>query len=154
MPWQRSRQNGKRYFTDPKVAKFKEDFAKSAIAAGAKVTKLPCTLAITCVMPIPAPWSPKRREEALAGRAAHTSKPDWDNLGKGISDALTGVAWVDDSQVVWANVRKVYGTNPRTEVSVGGSSVLFVPAGEVVAGGSVGKGLHREPTASDDAGEE
>lgn len=45
-------------------------------------------------------------------------KPDWDNIGKGISDALNGIAWKDDSQVYWSNVKKVYGAEPRVEVSV------------------------------------
>ena len=79
---------------------------------------LPCTLVITAVMPIPQSWSPKRRKEALEGRLMHTSKPDWDNLGKGISDALNGVAWKDDSHVYWSNVRKIYGTEPRVDVTV------------------------------------
>lgn len=61
----------------------------------------PCTLVVTAVMPIPSSWSVKRTQEALAGQIKHTVKPDWDNLGKGISDALNDIAWKDDSQVYW-----------------------------------------------------
>jgi Holliday junction resolvase RusA-like endonuclease len=49
-----------------------------------------------------------------SGKLARAAKPypprcDWDNLGKGISDALTGIAWHDDEQVVDGRCRKRYG---------------------------------------------
>jgi Holliday junction resolvase RusA-like endonuclease len=37
-----------------------------------------------------------------------TVKPDWDNFGKLISDALNGVVWRDDAQVIEAKVTKQY----------------------------------------------
>ena len=37
-----------------------------------------------------------------------TSKPDWDNLGKTIGDALNGILWRDDSVIVGGSVRKRY----------------------------------------------
>ena len=40
-------------------------------------------------------------------RLLHAKKPDADNLLKGVKDALTGLAWVDDSQVAEVLVRKV-----------------------------------------------
>ena len=45
---------------------------------------------------------------------------DWDNLGKLISDALNGVFWHDDRQVVDARVMKLPCAKgeERTEVSV------------------------------------
>ncbi len=49
------------------------------------------------------------------------SKPDWDNLGKAVSDALNEIAYLDDCQVVDAHVYKRYavgGTEPRIEFSV------------------------------------
>ena len=50
-------------------------------------------------------------------RVWHIVKPDGDNLSRGATDALKGVAWVDDSQIVESIVRKSYGV-PRTVVSV------------------------------------
>ena len=38
---------------------------------------------------------------------AHCSKPDWDNVGK-ITDALSGIVWQDDSQVIDGRVVKRY----------------------------------------------
>lgn len=49
-------------------------------------------------------------------------KPDWDNVGKLVSDALNGVAYADDGQVVRAVVETYYaaaGEAPRLHVSVG-----------------------------------
>ena len=48
-----------------------------------------------------------------------TKKPDWDNIGKAISDALNGIAYHDDSQIADGSVKKVYcDTNPRIEVTI------------------------------------
>lgn len=51
-------------------------------------------------------------------RAHHTVRPDLDNLVKGCKDALTGIAWVDDSQVVEIEARKFYGDTPGVEIEV------------------------------------
>jgi len=42
----------------------------------------------------------------------HTSKPDLDKLVRCVFDALTGVAWNDDSQCCHYNADKCYGDNP------------------------------------------
>ncbi len=44
---------------------------------------------------------------------------DWDNLAKTVTDAINGVAYEDDSQIVQAHVFKdVDLENPRTEVEI------------------------------------
>lgn len=47
-----------------------------------------------------------------------TTKPDWDNYGKLVSDALNGLAYRDDGQVFEGIVRKGYGICNKTVVSV------------------------------------
>lgn len=47
--------------------------------------------------------------------------PDWDNLGKGVSDALKGVCFKDDGQVFAAVVQTWHcgqGDKPRVEIKV------------------------------------
>lgn len=47
-----------------------------------------------------------------------TSKPDVLKLARGLEDALTGIIYVDDSQIVSEHLFKVYGTRPGAEVSI------------------------------------
>jgi len=47
-----------------------------------------------------------------------TKKPDCDNVLKIIADALNGIAYKDDSQIVDARVQKFYSDNPRVEVVI------------------------------------
>lgn len=51
----------------------------------------------------------------------HTRKPDVENIAKAALDALTGVVWVDDSQVCELHVYKWYcagGESPRCVVEI------------------------------------
>ncbi len=51
-------------------------------------------------------------------RPLPTVKPDIDKLARALLDALTGVAYVDDNQVVELQVNKSYGEDARTTVHV------------------------------------
>jgi Holliday junction resolvase RusA-like endonuclease len=77
-------------------------------------------LAVTigCYRSIPASFSKRRTELAEAGEILPLTKPDVDNYAKGIKDALKGVIWRDDSQVVKLTVTKRYSKTPRVEVTV------------------------------------
>lgn len=43
----------------------------------------------------------------------HTARPDLDNLCKAVMDALKGIAWRDDAQVVELSTQKVYESPNR-----------------------------------------
>ncbi|MBC9783526.1 RusA family crossover junction endodeoxyribonuclease [Heliobacterium chlorum] len=58
-----------------------------------------------------------KREAAERGEYWPTTKPDVDNVVKGVMDALTQVIWLDDTQVVELTVRKFYG-DPRVEICI------------------------------------
>lgn len=45
-------------------------------------------------------------------------RPDTTKLVRAVEDALTGVVWVDDAQVVEQTARKVYGDPERCEIAV------------------------------------
>jgi Holliday junction resolvase RusA-like endonuclease len=45
-------------------------------------------------------------------------KPDADNYAKLILDALNGIMWLDDAQVVDLRVRKMYDNTPRCEIAI------------------------------------
>jgi len=47
-----------------------------------------------------------------------TTRPDVLKLARAVEDALTGVLWHDDSQIVDETLRKCWGEPPRVEVVV------------------------------------
>ena len=51
-------------------------------------------------------------------RKEMTTKPDVDKLSRAILDALTGVVWKDDSQVVELRARKQYGVADLCRIAV------------------------------------
>lgn len=70
------------------------------------------------VMP-PASWSQKKQRAALAGEVHPTSKPDIDNVIKGIFDAMNEIVWCDDKQACSVMVVKRYDQTARAVVRVG-----------------------------------
>ena len=76
----------------------------------------PVALRVSTTRPL-AKSNPKHWE----GRA-DLGKPDWDNLGKLACDALNGVAFKDDSQVIAGTVTKrpraLYGSKPRIDIYI------------------------------------
>ena len=75
-------------------------------------------LNITAYFAPPKSVNAKKRAAMLNGSARPTKKPDWDNMGKVIGDALNGIAYHDDSQVVCALVMKQYAETPGVHVTV------------------------------------
>lgn len=67
---------------------------------------------------IPASWSKKKQAQALAGEIFPTSKPDLDNSIKSAFDAMNGVVYKDDSQVVTTVCKKRYREAPGLWVTV------------------------------------
>ncbi|MBR1418687.1 MAG: RusA family crossover junction endodeoxyribonuclease [Synergistaceae bacterium] len=67
---------------------------------------------------IPKSWSKVRQLKALNGVIKPIIKPDTDNILKIIKDALNGVMWKDDAQVVHDDITKVYDAEPRVTVEV------------------------------------
>lgn len=71
-------------------------------------------LAINLVFGMPIPKStPKSRKDAMVeGILKHTKRPDVDNMAKAVLDALNGIAWEDDSQIVRLSITKEYTREP------------------------------------------
>ena len=77
---------------------------------------IPLTLEITAVFGVPERFSKAVRQKMLALEIRPTKRPDADNIAKIVADALNGVAWHDDAQVVSMAVSKVYGETPEVRV--------------------------------------
>lgn len=59
----------------------------------------------------------RTRNAMLTGDIAPAKKPDLDNIVK-ILDALNGIAWIDDAQVVSVFARKLYAETPGLDVVI------------------------------------
>ena len=67
-------------------------------------------------MGIPSSFSKKKKEQALDGEIRPTKKPDVDNVLKAVMDALNGVWYLDDKQVVVGSVCKEYAPQDGVRV--------------------------------------
>lgn len=66
----------------------------------------------------PPSWRKAQKQRAIAGEHHHTSRPDADNGGKSILDALNGILYADDSQVVRLSISKAWGGEAYADVRV------------------------------------
>ena len=73
---------------------------------------------IVAYMPIPKATSKANLELMEKHIKLPTSRPDADNIIKGIADALNGIAYKDDSQIVDIRCRQYYSLTPRCEVEI------------------------------------
>lgn len=89
-----------------------------AAQAGQPLLERALRVSVTAILPIPASWPTRKREEASRGMLRPTGRPDCDNLCKAVCDAANGLLWRDDSQIVHLTVSKIYGETPGTVLSV------------------------------------
>ena len=73
---------------------------------------------ITAFFDIPKSASKKKYLQMIEGKIRPTKKPDRDNIEKIIGDALNGIAYKDDSQIVEGETKKLYSDNPRVEIKI------------------------------------
>ncbi len=78
-----------------------------------------CQLRVAITVEPPKSWPKGLRADACNQVIFPTSKPDLDNCVKLIGDALNGIAWLDDSQVVQVIATKLFGPVCKTEISWG-----------------------------------
>ncbi|MFA5307445.1 MAG: RusA family crossover junction endodeoxyribonuclease [Candidatus Babeliales bacterium] len=106
-------------YTPAKTVNY-ETFIKELYVIGNYAKQLEGALQMTVRAYFQIPKSkPKKVQELMRqGVIRPISKPDWDNVGKIISDALNGLAYRDDSQIVQATVEKYYSIEPRVEVEI------------------------------------
>ena len=86
--------------------------------AGKELLNGPVKIKIEAYMPIPKSASKKIQKAMKAGQIRPAKKPDWDNIGKIITDALNGIAYDDDKQIVSCLVEKYYSDAPMVYVEI------------------------------------
>lgn len=107
-------------YTPKKTTDYEEIIKKAA--KNAMGSSEPLETPVSCYfyisLPVPASYSKKRREACLTNSERPTKKPDIDNIVKCFLDALNGVIYQDDTQVVSIHATKVYGSIGMVDVLV------------------------------------
>ncbi len=78
----------------------------------------PVDMVVVATCAPPRKWSAAKREEAKAMEWPCPRRPDWDNVGKIVSDALNGLAYADDAQIAGVTITMDYGPEEALTVQV------------------------------------
>jgi Holliday junction resolvase RusA-like endonuclease len=100
---------------DHPIHAYKQAIRLAYVNAGGEVLDGPVSIRIVCLFERPKGHSKKRRQQA----EPKATKPDLDNIGKAVLDALKDIAYNDDGQVCWLYVQKYYVgpcDHPGTEI--------------------------------------
>ena len=111
----RHRTSGNRRYdpseSDKKVVKQRLEFYKPPTPMAG-----PLVMDIEAYFQTPESWSGVKQERH-EGRY-RPKKPDFDNIEKIYCDAMNGVIFEDDNQIVNCRIRKYYSMNPRTIIRI------------------------------------
>lgn len=107
-------------YTDSKTASYENLVKVKAQEAmnGRPAIEGAVSVVVALYVTPPASWSQKKQRAALAGELYPTSKPDVDNVIKGIFDACNEIVWRDDKQACDVRVIKRYDHTARAAVEV------------------------------------
>lgn len=104
----------------PQTTILAENWAKTCCLDQIGTPRLEGPLAVRMVVSveIARSWSKKKQALALEGSLMPTGKPDLDNVAKLYLDALNGMMWMDDSQIVLFSMEKKYAAAPQVHLKV------------------------------------
>lgn len=104
----------------PEQTKSYEDLIRwSYTAAGGKYFgETTLQVHIRAFYPIPKAFNKAKVNDAVTQKLRPTTKPDCDNIIKVVLDALNGVAYYDDKQVICVSCNKYYGETGYLEITI------------------------------------
>ena len=116
---QRPRFSRGRTYTPKKTVDYENQIADKAREAmgSSEPLETPIAIFIWINHAIPASYSKKRKEACLNG-LEWPKKPDLDNVAKVYLDAMNGIVYKDDMQVIKLRVSKRYDTKASVHVLV------------------------------------
>lgn len=114
VPWARAGSKGGIRFTPAKQRGAMAQVKALCVEAmkGAPPLTGPVEMSVRATWPAPQSWSAKKR----AAAKWKDSRPDGSNICKLVEDALIGVAYLDDAQIVSGHTYKTF--NDRAELAV------------------------------------
>lgn len=104
----------------PEKTRSYESQVKAAYEAQANGMFFEGPLAVTIVagFQIPKALSKLKLARYLEGKERPQKKPDWDNVGKIVCDALNGIAYSDDKVIVESTVKKFWAAEPYVVMKI------------------------------------
>ena len=107
-------------YTPTKTRDYESLIAEAARKAmgSSEPLETPIAAYIYIVVPVPQSYPKKRRDACLNGLERPTKKPDADNILKAFFDAMNGIVYKDDCQIVSIHATKNYGPVGMVEVMV------------------------------------
>jgi Holliday junction resolvase RusA-like endonuclease len=107
-------------YTPDKTRNYESLIKEAAIEAmgTSEPLETPVTLYLYIRAPIPKSLPKKRIEACLNGLEKPIKKPDASNVLKSVEDAMNGVVYKDDSQIVNIHVSKVYSSVSGIDVCI------------------------------------
>lgn len=105
-------------YTPKKTREYEEAIKEYYKQSGMETYYGPVQIKLVFQMPIPKSFSKKKIEMVKQGFIKHTKRPDADNLGKAVLDALNGVAYEDDSNITVLTIVKRYSQFPGVTMTI------------------------------------
>jgi len=107
-------------YTPDKTRNYESLIKEAAIEAmgSSEPLETPVNLYLYIRAPIPKSLPKKRIEACLNGLEKPIKKPDASNVLKSVEDAMNGVVYKDDSQIVNIHVSKVYSSVSGVDVCI------------------------------------
>jgi Holliday junction resolvase RusA-like endonuclease len=107
-------------YTDQKTKTYEATIKAWAQCAMGSATPLegPVSVDLYIRMGVPASTSKKRTEACLQNEELPTKKPDIDNIIKAYLDAMNGIVYKDDTQVIRLSAKKGYSLVAGVDVCV------------------------------------
>lgn len=116
-----------RVYTPAETVSFERQVGQIAMQHFPQPLRGPVKISVWATFEPAKSWSKKKIAAHLG--SYHTQKPDADNCIKAILDGLNRIAFADDAQVADQHIRKVWGPDPRTVVTVEELGVPYLTAG-------------------------
>ena len=86
--------------------------------AGLAFESEPISMVLNIYMAVPKSVSKKKRDHMIVYEFPTKHNGDLDNLLKSVADALNGVAYTDDCQIVHVTVNKFWSEEAKAEVTI------------------------------------
>lgn len=108
--------NGRAY--DPPKSRAYKKRVREACAKSAPETPVDgaVRLLVAAYFGIPKSWSRRKKWAAFRNEIRPTKRPDLSNVLKGVEDALNGLWYEDDAQIVSITCAAWYSDEPRVEI--------------------------------------